>query len=182
MTLTTPPWKAACCAGLLFGFCSSAYAADSVSLELGKGNGTRLTRIGVQWTWDRVWRKRNNTHIGAYWDVNLAQLRSDRFQNQASRMQRLTALGVTPVFRLQNENLTGLYGEAGVGLALLSDLYDNNGHRLSTSFQFASQLGIGYVFRNGVDLGLKIQHFSNGSIKKPNNGVNFVVARVSYRF
>jgi len=92
------------------------------------------------------------------------------------------AIGITPVFHLQNDDLTGLYSEAGVGLQHLFETYDNNGRRLSTNFQFASHLGIGYVFRNKLDLGMRIQHFSNGGIKKPNGGVNFIVVRAGYRF
>jgi lipid A 3-O-deacylase len=35
---------------------------------------------------------------------------------------------------------------------------------------------------NNLDLGLKLQHFSNGGIKDPNDGVNFAVVRISYPF
>jgi len=63
---------------------------------------------------------------------------------------------------------------------LLSELYDNNDRKLSTAFQFGDHVGIGYVFQNNLDLGLKVQHFSNGSIKQPNQGINFGVVRVSY--
>jgi hypothetical protein len=38
------------------------------------------------------------------------------------------------------------------------------------------------VFSNGLDVGLKLQHFSNGGIKKPNSGANFAVLRVAYPF
>jgi lipid A 3-O-deacylase len=177
------PWRNVICqVALLMGFCSASHAVDTVSLELGTGNKTDVVRLGLQWEWDRQWRKRNGTHIGGYWDLNLAQWRGTRFQNQPGNVQRFMAVGVTPVFRWQNNDLRGLYGEAGVGLRHLFELYDNNGRQLSTNFQFASHLGAGYVFRNDVDLGLRIQHFSNGSIKKPNGGVNFIVVRVAYRF
>lgn len=182
MFLKKSSWKLVLCAGLLAGLCAASHAVDSASLEFGTGNRTDVTRVALQWSWDRQWRKRIGTHIGGYWDVNLAQWRGNRYQNQPGNIQRITAVGITPVFRLQNDDLTGLYGEAGVGVRHLFELYDNNGRQLSTNFQFASHLGIGYVFRNNIDLGLRLQHFSNGSIKKPNGGVNLIVARASYRF
>ena len=37
-------------------------------------------------------------------------------------------------------------------------------------------LGVGYVTQSKWDLGLKIQHYSNASIKRPNSGANFLVA------
>ena len=174
--------KLVCCAGILTGVSSASQAMDAISLEFGTGNKTEVTRIGLQSSWERQWRKRDGTHIGGYWDFNVAQWRGKRFQSQPGNIQRFTAIGITPVFRLQNDDLSGLYSEAGIGLRHFFELYDNNGRRLSTNFQFASHVGIGYVFRNNVDLGLRVQHFSNGSIKKPNGGVNLIVARASYRF
>lgn len=46
----------------------------------------------------------------------------------------------------------------------------------------AKHLSACEVFANGLDLGVRLQHFSNGGIKQPNGGVNFAVARVAYKF
>ncbi len=168
----------AVCGTLLFSPLA-AHAVDSASLEFASGNKTKMVRGGLQWNWEKQWWKSNGTHIGGYWDLTLAQWRGERFQGSNST-QNLTDLGFTPVFRFQKDNLRGPYAEAGIGAHYLSGLYDNNGRRLSTRFQFGDHLGIGYVFQNGAALGLKIQHFSNGGIKQPNNGVNFAVIRLSY--
>ena len=53
---------------------------------------------------------------------------------------------------------------------------------MSTAFEFADHIGVGYVFNNNFDLGLRLQHYSNAGIKKPNSGENFVVLRGAYRF
>ncbi|WP_423682369.1 acyloxyacyl hydrolase [Undibacterium sp. WLHG33] len=45
-----------------------------------------------------------------------------------------------------------------------------------------AHIGVGYVFNNGWEAGLKIQHFSNGAIKKPNPGVNVATLIVGYHF
>jgi lipid A 3-O-deacylase len=70
----------------------------------------------------------------------------------------------------------------GIGMHYLPSTYDNNGRQLSDDFQFGSHLGVSYVFGNRVDIGLRIQHISNGGIKEPNDGVNFAVIRAGYRF
>ncbi len=171
---------AALCA--LMSMQSMSHAVDSTSFEYGEGNKTKITRIGAQWKWDRQWWKSNGTHIGAYWDLTLAQWHSNHFQGIPGNKQNITTIGLTPVFRLQNDNLKGLYLEGGIGAHLLSELYNNNNRKLSTSFQFGDHLGFGYVFPNNLDLGVKVQHFSNGSIKKPNHGVNFAVIRLTYSF
>jgi lipid A 3-O-deacylase len=161
---------------------SASYAVDSASLEFANGNRTQMVRVATQWKWARHWNFSNGAHVGGYWDLSLAQWRGNRFQNMPGRKQDITSIGITPVFRLQNETLKGFYGEAGIGAHYLSALYNNNDSRLSTRFQFGDHIGVGYVFENNLDLGLKIQHFSNGGIKNPNSGVNFAVVRVSYPF
>ena len=158
-----------------------SFSADSTSLEFATGNKTQILRVGAQWKWDRKWWQSNGTHLGGYWDATLAQWRGTRYQN-TDATQNITDIGLTPVFRFQSDTLKGWYGEAGIGAHLLSKLYDNNGRRLSTAFEFGDHIGIGYVFANSLDLGVKYQHFSNGGIKEPNNGVNFTVVRASYSF
>ena len=171
--------------GLLSGF-QTVHALnltpDSASLEVGTGNKTQLVRIATQWDWGSKWWQSNGTHIGGYWDLSLANFKENRFQNIKDRRQNLTDIGFTPVFRFQKDDKKGLYAEAGIGIHLMSHLYDNNGRRFSTAFQFGDHIGAGYVFNNGLDLGLRVQHFSNGGIKDPNSGANFAVIRTAYRF
>lgn len=159
----------------LVGLQTHSYAVDSASLEFATGNKTQMVRIGTQWDWNNAWWQSNNMHIGGYWDLTLAQWRGTRYQGRSDATQNITDIGITPVFRLQQDSKTGLYAEAGVGAHLLSHAYNNNNRSLSTAFQFGSQLGVGYIFSNKLDIGLKVQHFSNAGIKHPNNGVNFAV-------
>lgn len=158
------------------------HAADSFSLDAGYGDRTRVLRAGVQWNWDTQWWKSNGTHIGGRWDLSLAHWRGTRYRDIPGRSQDIAVLGITPVIRFQNDNLKGFYVEAGIGAHLFSELYDNDGKRLSTAFQFGDHIGLGYVFPNNLELGLRIEHFSNGGIKKPNPGVDFVSLRMRYAF
>ena len=157
-------------------------AQDAGSVEFATGNKTKMLRVGAQWNWNNQWWQSHGNHIGGYWDLSLAQWRGQRYQNNPDATQNITVIGITPVFRWQNDNKMGFYGEAGVGANLFSQLYDNNGRRLSTAFEFGDHVGVGYIFQNKLDMGIRLQHYSNGGIKQPNSGVNFAVMRVSYRF
>lgn len=159
-----------------------AWAADSGSLEFATGNKTKMLRAGAQWTWDKQWFASNGSHLGGYWDATLALWQGNQYQGISGAHQNLTDIGITPVFRLQNDSKRGWYSEAGIGAHLLSELYDNNGRRFSTNFQFGDHIGVGYVLNNGWDLSLKIQHYSNGGIKHPNPGVNYAVLKAGYAF
>jgi hypothetical protein len=154
----------------------------SASLELGGGERVSLVRFGIQGNLPYRWMEGNGKHLGTYWEGTLAYWRGTDHQNVSGRRQHLADIGFTPVLRYMADNGRGWYAEGGIGVHLLSQLYDNNDKQLSTAFQFGDHLGTGYVFANGWDLGVKIQHFSNGSIKKPNDGVNFLVVKLARPF
>jgi hypothetical protein len=158
-----------------------AHAVDGATLEFGAGNSTQFVRGSLQWKFQRALYESESIAIKGYWDLSLAQWRGNRYQDQPGEHQNLTDIGITPMFRFQHPG-SKFYGEAGIGAHVLSGLYDNNGRKLSTAIEFGSQLGIGYNLSPRADVGLSIQHYSNGGIKHPNNGVNFVSMIVSYYF
>ncbi|WP_426103891.1 acyloxyacyl hydrolase [Massilia sp. TSP1-1-2] len=161
---------------------AGAPTPDGASLEYGSGSKVALLRAGLQSHWERRWFEHNGRHIGAYWDVQLARWQGRAYQNVKGQNQNITDFGLTPVFRWQADERKGWYLEGGIGVHWLSALVDNDANCLSTRFQFGDHAGAGYVLDNGWDLGLKVQHFSNGGIKKPNSGVNFVVVKVTRAF
>ncbi|MGN6701864.1 MAG: acyloxyacyl hydrolase [Burkholderiaceae bacterium] len=162
--------------------CGSAFGMDSVSTEIGTGNRTQMVRLGAQWDWNKQWFETHGVHLGGYWDATIAQWRGTQYQDISGQKQNITDLGITPVFRIQSNSKKGFYGEGGIGAHYLSELYDNNGRRLSTHFQFGDHIGAGFVFQNGFDVGVRLQHYSNGGYKEPNNGVNYAILRVAKHF
>jgi lipid A 3-O-deacylase len=74
--------------------------------------------------------------------------------------------------------------EAGVGLTLMTSLYETDRKRFFTTFNFAVHLAVGRNFgsRNEHELSLRLQHFSNAGIKDPNPGEDFIQIRYSFRF
>ena len=155
---------------------------DSASLDVGFGTKVKLARLSVQHDWDARWFASNGRHLGGYWDLSASYWRGTAYRNVPGQHQNLAVIGVTPVVRYQRDDKLGWYAEAGIGANLFSELYDNDGHQLSTAFQFGDHAGIGYVTPTNWDFGLKIQHFSNASIKRPNGGANFLVVSARYRF
>lgn len=176
------PWKSLIAGLALTAAHSAVLAIDAVSFEVATGDQVKMVRLGLQSDWEHRWFQSNGTHLGGFWDLSLAQWRGTQYQNIPGATQNITSIGLTPVFRFQQDSKKGLYAEAGIGIHLLSELYDNNNSHLSTSFQFGDEVGVGYVFNNKLDIGLKLQHFSNGGIKKPNDGVNFASIRARYSF
>lgn len=160
----------------------AAMAIDGASLDYGDGVDVSMIRFGIQSDWKQRWFESNGTHVSGYWDGTLARWRGSAYLGVASQHQNITVIGVTPMFRLRADDGKGWFLEGGIGLHLLSELYDNDYRRLSTRYQFGDQIGVGYVFNNGWEAGMTLSHFSNGGLKKPNDGINFLLIRAKKSF
>jgi lipid A 3-O-deacylase len=158
-----------------------ARAVDGMSFELGNGDGADMGRVGVQWDWNKRWLQGREWHVGGYWDLALGYWTHGN--TLPGQNDELVEIGLTPVFRLQQNSLAGIYGEIGIGAHLLSKTSLAE-RRFSTAFQFGDHIGIGYRFgaRSSFDLGYRFQHLSNASIKRPNQGINFHQIRFQYHF
>ena len=159
---------------------SPARAVDGISIEAGSGDGADMARVGIQWHWKSQWFQGQDWHVGGYWDLALGRWQ----RNSAPGFNEdITEIGLTPVFRLQRNDLQGPYLEAAIGFHLLSrtSLGDK---RFSTQFQFGDHLGAGLRFgaKGAFDLGYRFQHLSNGDIKRPNDGISFHQIRFQYHF
>ncbi len=179
---TRHPGKLLTLALMLSALSPFCHAIDSASVEVGAGAKTQLLRVALQSNWQAKWFDSNGSALSGYWDTDIASLRGNQYRNVKGAHQSVTDVGFTPVFRWQQNSKQGFYAEGGIGVHFLSGLWDNDGNQLSTHFQFGDHVGVGYVFANKLDLGLKLQHFSNGGYKKPNTGINYVVVKAGMAF
>ena len=93
--------------------------------------------------------------------------------------------GVTPTLRLRlEEGHSNWFVEGGVGVSYSDVHYRNNSKKFSTRFNFADHVGVGYSFgpQRNQELVLRVQHYSNAGIKKPNPGENYVQLRYMHTF
>ena len=147
------------------------HAVDSVSAEYGTGNhAVHLWRLGLQWKQAPFdWMQRRG-HWSWYWDVSAGGFRGDT--------GTVHDVGATPVFRYA-KSARGPYVEGAVGFHILSDSHINSDLDFSTRFQFGSHLGVGY-HNARYDAQLRLQHLSNGGMRNPNPGINFLILRLQY--
>lgn len=160
---------------------AEGFSPDSASLEYGTGNQTRIGRAALQWDWQKNWLDSNGTHLDGYWDLSLARWQDRAWDGVSGRDHYDTDVGLTPVFRFENSNKLGWYGELGIGANILTPMYNNNHRHFSTAFEFGDHIGFGYQ-RQRWSVGIKLQHYSNGAIKHPNPGANFAVLGVAFKF
>jgi hypothetical protein len=140
-------------------------------VEAGRGNDqTSVLRISALDYWRKPQSPAADWRLAGYWELSGAIWDNP---DESS-----IDLAVTPVLRIER---TRIYAEAGIGLHLVS-------HRISaarvfsTIYQFGDHVGAGCRFGPGgrYDLGLRIQHISNGGVRSPNPGINFLLVRLQY--
>ncbi|MDR0934059.1 MAG: acyloxyacyl hydrolase [Burkholderiaceae bacterium] len=155
---------------------------DSASLEVGMGEDDLfVTRAAVQWDWNQNWFNSNGTSLDGYFDFNVAWWHASDW-NSKDDDREIGVIGFTPVFRFMKTNKKGPYIEAGIGVSYFTKVYNNAGNNMGVHFQFADHVGVGYVFDNNLDLGVRLQHYSNAGLSDHNSGENLVFVRAAYRW
>ncbi|MDQ0573220.1 lipid A 3-O-deacylase [Variovorax paradoxus] len=147
----------------------------------GDKGATNATTVGVTLPWSL----RQPVHEGAltsYWDLFVSQWHAPAL---GSGSRNYTQLGAIYTWRYRFDGgRSSWFAEGGVGGTVMDHLYRTPDRTFSTAFQFTEVLGVGRSFgENGRhELALRLQHFSNAGLKKPNPGENFVRLRYTYHF
>lgn len=71
--------------------------------------------------------------------------------------------------------------EFGIGVSLLDDT-QFAGKNVSTHYQFEDRLGLQWHLSTAHSVYLRYMHYSNGGVKKPNPGLDFIAVGYSQRF
>lgn len=167
------------------GLGSAAAHADGeldVALTAAQGQSEHVSKAGLIVGWDHgqpLWQGQR-WRLALRHELELAAWHVPRARN-------LIELGYSPVLRLERPLAApgaSFFVEGSIGVRLLSHTRLSSERSLSTAFQFADMLGLGWQW--GADgrstLGLRLQHISNADIKKPNPGINFVQLYYRHRF
>lgn len=151
----------------------------SAFLQYGEASSdTRAITVGVTWPWQRRWQLWGG-EVGGYWAFALGHWSAPgAFNGRDSAV--VTQLELTPTFRWRpSGGASPWFAEAAIGLAVTAPIYENRDKRFSTAFNFADHIAIGCNFgpQGRHELSLRLEHFSNGGIRHPNPGENFLQLR-----
>mgnify|MGYP003579019439 CR=1 FL=1 len=128
-------------------------------------------------TWN--WEKRRS--VGDGWDLGgYVEFSTGGWQGT----EKVSALAATPVFRIErSDSAVAPYFEGAIGLNLLSQV-DAAGRAGGSRLQLSDHLGAGVRFgeQRRHEIGLRLQHLSNGGVERPNPGMAFATVRYQYNF
>ena len=149
------------------------------------GDGDRAVRsVAIGGSFDL---KALNPDRPSPWSFYVEGVIGEWFSHHRDQGQRadFTQFTVAPVVRYQfGGAFRAIFVEAGVGLSAIAPRFEDHGRNFSTIFNFDDHASIG--FRHGEhdenEFSVRVEHFSNGGIRNPNPGQNFVQLRYARHF
>ncbi len=175
---------------LLLLACTSALALSAHAVELmPRGafvqggvadHGGYSATAGVLWPW--AWRR--EALGGEFTGLTEAYL-SHWSGRVGSERRGFTQVGVMPMLRYRFAGgRSDWFAEAGIGISAMDRPFRTDHKQFSTSFNFVDVISAGRSFgeRRDQEISLRVTHFSNAGIKKPNPGENFLQLRYARMF
>lgn len=150
--------------GVLLALLAQQAVAIDFTAALGRTEeSTSTLRIGLQKEFQSRWWQTDVGALTGYWDAGYTFWKGDKGSDNHS-------ISASPVLVYEfNGDVFKPYLEAGIGVSFFKDSRIED-RRLGSSFQFEDRLGFGVRFYNQA-IGLRTIHYSNGGLKKPNNGI-----------
>lgn len=129
----------------------------------------------------RPWAQRLGPTRGVRWsgatDWSLVRGWLPALKSQMRRRE-FTQLLVVPVLRWElSEVPSPWFVEAGLGLSLLDRRYQLRQTPQSSRWNFEEVLAVGYRVGPGHEVSLRLSHFSNASLRRPNPGGERLMVR-----
>jgi lipid A 3-O-deacylase len=167
--------------------CRAAPEPDAVAVFYGPGmwlsyiNDRYDAGVAYDYGWTSEWPIRDGWLINGYTEFGASTWTA----HIGTQRLNLTDAGVTPAIRFTHGGAAEdvWHYDLGFGGHLMSRT-SLGPQVFSTAFQFGEFAGVGVLLGDGgrYDVGLKLIHQSNGNLKKPNDGMDFLVLRMAVRF
>ncbi|WP_162405784.1 acyloxyacyl hydrolase [Pseudoxanthomonas jiangsuensis] len=150
--------------------------ATAVFSQIGYSEGSNALSLGLHkdWNWSKTF---NSGRLSGQWQVEVGRWMTKREDS--------TVVGLTPAFRFH----PAAWGDRwfvdfGTGANAIFPKYHPEKKRFSTTFNFGTHAGIGrHIGVDGTsELTLRIAHYSNARIERPNPGENFLQVRYAKRW
>ncbi|UUX94617.1 acyloxyacyl hydrolase [Aquabacterium sp. J223] len=120
--------------------------------------------------------------VSARWEVSVGRWWID--ERAADGPSSVDRIGVTPLVRWQpDQGRSPWFVEGGIGLNYIGPNYRTDTDRFATRWNFGDHLAVGRRIGSSGrhELSLRLSHFSNGGVREPNPGADFVQLRWAMR-
>lgn len=152
----------------------AACPANHVEIEAGRGDEVDAAGVG--------WRHALGGDCGAPRFALLLRADHWRGRDPEPANRSIWDVSATPVLELPVSGAPWpLRVDIGIGVHAISHVHINAERRMSTAFQFGEFIGA-TLDLGRFEIGLRMQHVSNGGIKHPNDGITYPLLTISRGF
>jgi lipid A 3-O-deacylase len=180
--MNTPRLLILACAGVL------SLGAQAIELLPGGAfvqggvaeQGAYSATAGLLWPW--AWKR--EALGGEFTGITEAYV-SHWSGRGATQRKGFTQVGLVPMLRYRfSGGRSDWFVEAGIGVSGMDSLYRTRHKQFSGTFNFVDVISAGRSFgaQRHQELSLRVTHYSNAGIKKPNPGENFMQLRYAHMF
>ncbi len=149
---------------------------DEINIGIGQSkDNIDIYRLAVKKDFDKTFFESDIGWLSGYYEASLNYWERDG--------DDIYGIALSPVFvyYFGDKSSTILpYVEAGIGVTYISDTKLQT-RDMTTNFQFEDRIGVG-VRKGSFDLSARYMHYSNASIKQPNDGIDIFIFTLSYIF
>ncbi len=172
-------WRTAMITSLILTLGTNPLGADEYNVTPMSSKDVAGIKLGFRWHPDEVLGRLFGSDLTHYYLFAYNYWQSTIVEGQEGVVNGVEFI---PVFRMNwSYNRILSFAETSVGASVLSR-NELNGRQFSTNFQFANSLAVGGYFTPQATWTLQLQHYSNNSIKLPNNGINFYNLNFAFRY
>jgi len=150
--------------------------------ELGPTGPIKLSRLGFRAMWQSQSFHDTDSYVAGYWDTALARGFSPTLSNLPNGAPASMDLRIAAILRYQRNDGTGLYAEAGTGPLYQSFSYQLAGGPQGSRLALNTRASIGFIWKNGLDLGFKAIHVTRGQGPEGNDAGSSVGIGLNYRW
>ncbi len=164
------------CSFTINSFAEDTKFINEVSIGIGESNDNiGIYRLGIKKNFETTFFESDYGWLSGYYEASL------NYWEDGEDSIYGVALSPVFVYYLGNKsNSIHPYIEGGIGVSFLSDTMIKS-RNMTTNFNFEDRIGIG-IRMESFDLNARYMHYSNASIKQPNDGIDIFIFTISYIF
>jgi len=161
---------------------SDARGADLILIQ-GQGDDVEVAAAALRMAEWKSWRRGDRWRYSLAPEWQIGVWHATQSGINGARVIDGSLTGVLTI-RPSSSDRSPYYMDVGFGVHMLSHVRISDERNFGSSFQFGEFLGLGADLgeRRQYSLAARVQHVSNGGIKKPNPGVTFMQVVLQYRF
>ena len=162
---------------VLYSPASAGSSGYGVSAGYGQSrDNIDIFRLGVQKRFSSRWFETGMGFLSGYFELSC-----NRWEKSGEKTH---GIALSPVFAYYfdtggSRDITP-YVEGGIGAACIDD-YKMAGRNLSSNLQFEDRISLGVII-DQIDIKLGYMHYSNASVKFPNDGIDIWIGTVTWHF